>query len=450
MRICVRPFLLICLGAAMLAWPAFYNGYPLVFADTGTYLTQALRWYAGWDRPPVYSMAIRPLHMAWSTWPIIAAQALMTAHVLYLVWRCLVQRGAGLYLAMVAVLCVGTNAPWVASQLIPDIFAPILVLAIGLLMLVPERLLRWEKIWLFALTTLAIAVHTTHLPLALGLVLALTVLQRMRPWRRMLVMLIPAVLAAGTWVGINTVAHGRVAMAPFGNVFLLARVIFDGPGLRYLQSACPEAGYRLCPYVADIRTSSDHFLWEADSPLYAAGGPKLVAEEAGRIVAASLRAEPWEELRVAARNAWTQFWRFQSGDGTEAVRENEYVSRAVSTYFPTREYAAFRASRQNTDRLDVLAYLKPVSTLVAFAGLLSMCVLGFWQRRTAVGMFCVAVLLALLGNAILTGALSGPHDRYQARLVWLGVVAAFTVLGTLRAPVYAGRHNPRPDAVTQM
>ena len=28
-----------------------WNGYPIVFADTGTYLSQAIHQYAGWDRP---------------------------------------------------------------------------------------------------------------------------------------------------------------------------------------------------------------------------------------------------------------------------------------------------------------------------------------------------------------------------------------------------------------
>jgi hypothetical protein len=31
----------------------------------------------------------------------------------------------------------------------------------------------------------------------------------------------------------------------------------------------------------------------------------------------------------------------------------------------------------------------------------------------------VATLLALLINAVVTGGLSTPHDRYQSRLMWL-------------------------------
>jgi hypothetical protein len=44
------------LSAAVLLWPALWNGYPLVFADTGTYLSQAIERYLAWDRPVFYSL----------------------------------------------------------------------------------------------------------------------------------------------------------------------------------------------------------------------------------------------------------------------------------------------------------------------------------------------------------------------------------------------------------
>jgi hypothetical protein len=45
----------IVLAALLMLWPALLNGYPLVFADTGTYLSQAIDHSLGWDRPVFYS-----------------------------------------------------------------------------------------------------------------------------------------------------------------------------------------------------------------------------------------------------------------------------------------------------------------------------------------------------------------------------------------------------------
>ena|SRR5271163_740951 len=79
----------VAVAAVLLLWPAFINGYPLVFSDTGTYLSQAIRHCLGWDRPVFYSLFPMPSHMKLSTWPVVVVQALLTAHTLHLVSRAL-------------------------------------------------------------------------------------------------------------------------------------------------------------------------------------------------------------------------------------------------------------------------------------------------------------------------------------------------------------------------
>ncbi|MFC7688345.1 hypothetical protein ACFQY5_00565 [Paeniroseomonas aquatica] len=55
-----NPVWAIGLAALLLTWPAMWNGYPLVFADTGTYLGQALLVYvAGTGRPSTASSCMR-------------------------------------------------------------------------------------------------------------------------------------------------------------------------------------------------------------------------------------------------------------------------------------------------------------------------------------------------------------------------------------------------------
>ncbi|MGE4047281.1 MAG: hypothetical protein AB7F35_20625, partial [Acetobacteraceae bacterium] len=68
---------IVVLSAALLLWPAFWNTYPIVFADTGTHLSQAIHLYLGWDRPAVYSLFMLPLHLRLTTWPVVVAQALI-------------------------------------------------------------------------------------------------------------------------------------------------------------------------------------------------------------------------------------------------------------------------------------------------------------------------------------------------------------------------------------
>src|SRR6185503_19338892 len=107
----------ILLAAALLLWPAWWNGYPLVFADTGTYLSQAIERYAGWDRPVFYSLFLLPLHLTLTTWPAIAAQALLVAYVLHLARRTQVPEVPMAWLLpMMAAMACTTALPWFAAQ----------------------------------------------------------------------------------------------------------------------------------------------------------------------------------------------------------------------------------------------------------------------------------------------------------------------------------------------
>ncbi|HYZ21812.1 MAG TPA: hypothetical protein VE690_06600, partial [Rhodopila sp.] len=217
-------------AAAMLLWPAVWNGYPIVFTDTGTYLSQAIHRYAGWDRPVFYSVFMLALHWTRTVWPVIAAQALLAAWILWLVWRVLAPtRGPSGFLALIAFLTVGTWLPWLVSELMPDLFTPLLVLALCLLAWTPDALSRTERWTLVFLATFFIATQQSSVPLSVGIVLLVGAAQAWRMRRRLRVavpmwsgLLIPPVLAALLLCSANLLAHHRFALSPFGNVFLLA------------------------------------------------------------------------------------------------------------------------------------------------------------------------------------------------------------------------------------
>jgi len=49
------------------------------------------------------------------------------------------------------------------------------------------------------------------------------------------------------WWRWNAVGFGRLSISPYGNVFLLARVIYDGPGMTVLRRDCPLASLATLP-----------------------------------------------------------------------------------------------------------------------------------------------------------------------------------------------------------
>lgn len=422
------------LGFPWLLWPAFYNGYPLVFADTGTYLSQAIEHYLGWDRPVFYSLFLLPLHLTLTTWPAIAAQALLTAYTLHLLQRVLLPGISALWLVpLLAGASLGTALPWFAAQLMPDVFTPLLVLGLAMLALTPARLTCRERRCLIASAAFMIAAQHSSVPLAFLLLLALRPLRprlaggdapARQDWPRLAA---PPLLAVVALLAVNLAGQRRLAIAPYGNVFLLARVIYDGPGLRALQYACPQAGWRLCAWRDHLPPSSDDFIWRPDSPAIRIGGHKVLSAEADAIIATALRREPGAEAVAFLHNLARQLAAFATGDGLHAWPDS--VDRWMARDFPPAEQAAYAASRQSRNRLAVPGWMQALHAATALAGVAGCVVLlaaGLYRPHPAAG-FAAAVLLALVLNAAITGGLSAPHDRYQSRVMLLPPLVA--VLG---------------------
>lgn len=444
-----RPFhaaAAVLAGAALLAWPAFVNRYPIVFSDTGGFLEQALMPDGGWDKPWIYGPFLTPFHLGLSLWPAALAQCLILSAMLWMTQACLRAPslrppGPARHLVLCAVLAAASAAPWFAALLMPDIFAPITVLA--LFVLAQDGLGRWARIWVGLVATIAIASHLAHLVLAAGCLAALLVLYRRVPLRPATPLLAATLLLLAT----NWVAHGRLAISPYGAVFALARMVGDGPARTYIDAACPAANYRVCAWAGRLPEDSDAFLWDPHGPVWADGyGPIRIAPEAQEIVRATLRALPVPVLQAALRNTARQLTLVQVGDALVPDHLGPAVLERLRTYFPAAEAARFEASLQAAGTLPALAApLVPIhEAALVIGGLLCAALAAFgWRRDTNLARLAALVLVGLLANAASTGALSGPHHRYQARIAWLVLVPPLLYSGRVSSAASRSRWKLR-------
>ena len=117
-----------------------------------------------------------------------------------------------------------------------------------------------------------------------------------------------------------------------------------------------------------------------------------------------------------------------------------HVTPRLEQVFSAFEARAQVAALQAQDRLRPLAawigWLHPLVALLTLPALLWL----WWRAHAAGDARRLGLLLCLLvgvaGNALASGALSGVHARYQARVVWLLPLA---VLVLARSPAV-----PRP------
>ncbi len=469
----------IALGGLLLVWPAFLNGYPIVFSDTGAFLAQTVVPLMIWDKPWVYGPVAFLAHWHVSLWGVALAQGVAISHLLWLLARASpdgdgVARmspggespgrpglGSGAsaspnllpHLLLCALLAAFTTAPWSAALVMPDILTPAAILCAALAGWGWAGLSRGERVWVMGFGALATASHLSNLPV----VFAVAVLGLLlRQWRAALRAAVPLAGAVAVLLATNLAGHGRPALSPYGSTFLLARLVADGPAARTIAARCPDAGWYLCAFAGRLPSNSDVFLWEPDSPVNMdadgtpifLGGMRL-APEASAIIAETLRREPATVAWLAVRNFARQLVLTSVGDTLSSLHVGVAVRPRIEQGFPAGELARFDAALQQRDALAPLAarvaWVHPLAlALAAPAALLA------WHRAHRAGDarrlgLALALLVGVTGNALATGALSMPHHRYQARVAWLVPVVALVLAA---ASPRAGRFRIEPDGKT--
>lgn len=398
--------------ALMLAWPAMVNHYPIVFSDTHAFLVQAGQPRMVWDKPWTYGPFLLALHGGTTLWLPLAAQVLALSHVVWLLAGSFGQATAARHLVLGLVLAAGSAAPWFASLLMPDIFAPVTVIGVYLLAF-PGGLGAWQRRWVVVLTSAAMVFHLTHLVLGASALAVVLVLR----WRAVARAAVPLGVAVAVLVATNVVGFGRFAVSPYGSVFALARLTADGLVAPVLAVSCPGAGWHLCGWQGRLPADSNAFLWDGDGPVWTApGGAIGLAPEASAIVGATLRHAPMAVLRAAVANTLNELGRVALGDTLGPDWLEGSITGSLRAYFPPREIERFRAGLQARGELAAVA--APLNSL--HAGLLILGAAGSLLCVLRPGRaLALMILVGVTANAFAGGALSGPFDRYQARIAWI-------------------------------
>ena len=425
----------VLLAAPLLLWPAVLNDYPLLFGDTGVYIKDGIDHHVSWPRPMFYGLFMLPLHLMRAVWPVVIAQAVIAATVLLVVMRGFLPRvHAFALIPITLVLSVGTSLPWFVSQLMPDLFAGLMVLVLATLLLIPPGMRVGGQIIAVLFAAGCITMHLSLLPISLAVIVTLFVCRWITRGRfgvsDVLRGIAVPMIAAGVLIGTNALLIGQASMSPYGKIFVLNRVLVDGPGVRALERECPRPDWTLCAFKAVIPTITDEddMLWGTDAVLDRAGGYKAVAPQVWPIVLSALRAEPGTMLAQAFRNTVVQFISFRTGDAL--LRPSKFNDGVWSSVFPAAEQARYRAGRQFRGLELVPDWLQAIHVVfgaIAVVAVAAGAVMALRRRAAVCGLYA-AVIAALCANAFVAGALSGVYDRYQSRFIWLAPFALMLML----------------------
>ena len=410
--------------------PAFWNGYPLLQWDTGGYLA---RWYEGYLVPSRSTVFGLYLHYGegFGFWINLALQSLATLWLLQLTLRVLSMMQTSRFVAISLLLILSTALPWLASMLLTDIFAGLSILSLFLLVVGGSRTSAIEKVALFVFTAFAAATHSATLGVLLGLCVAGWM---MRPFLRARLPVaglaqasLTIVVGGVMLVSANHALSGTWAWTPGGTGVAFGRMMQDGIVARFLDDHCPRENFKLCPYRHELPATADEFLW-GKSMFNALGRFEGMNDEMGTIVVQSLADYPAWQAGAALRAMGQQLLHVATGEGTNGWIP--HTRGIIERYIPS-QVAPMRAARQQNWQLDFTAinWLHVPVALASMLGLVALLAHALAKRRLDdLTLLAATVTLALLGNAVICAVISGPHDRYGARMVW---VATFVVLMAL-------------------
>jgi len=423
------------LGALLLSWPALYNGFPLLYPDSMTYLDDGrivgravfLHEFSSYYgmRSPFYSLGILPWHWNINPWPVIALQCLLVAWVVWLVVRSIAPvQTAARYLALMLLLSLLTSASWYSAFLMPDILGPVAYLGIYLLAFARESLSRAERLGLYLVSWWGITAHASHLLLAAGLCALLVVyavfehrlfFARLRLLGQVAVILLAAAVSQ---MALNGYLYGKPSLSGERPPYLLARVIADGPGLWYLEGHCGKAQWAACRHMKELSGDSDGFLWGEGGGYEASSDDeqeRLKREEMPLVLAAA-RTYPREQFERSTANFREQLLAF----GLFGFDSNPWMLGEFNYVLPEAR-VSYLGSRQARGELplNAVSSIQWWTVLASLAATIVAIPL-LWRRHSArLAGLSLVIFSTVVLNALVTGVLSVVDDRYGCRVMWL-------------------------------
>lgn len=330
--------------------------------------------------------------------------------------------------AIVLFLAVFSSIAFFNGTLLADALAAFGLLSAMLLIFFFGPASLFDRIAFLALAALSAIAHLTHILviLAIGGAGVILILLPATRHRISLPGLVLVFAAAGIGLGsvalTNAVVQHTFGKSPQLVPLLTARFIGDGPGARFIEEHCPDAGFAVCDFKGRISTEPNAFLW---SPVPGKGvfmiatqeQRKLLSEQDKAFALAVLQEYPAAQFGKLLANTARQFADIQNHILNYDCERADRCWDAAPPSVGQRMVASISGRRGwPIPLIDTLHYAGVFAALAIF--------IFVWTRRQhrpdlTAQAFLGVLLFALLANAFLGGAISEVQGRYQGRVAWL-------------------------------
>jgi hypothetical protein len=419
--------------------PALYNGFPLVYSDTGAYIASGFQGTVPGDRPISYGLFVRHSSLSSSLWFTVITQALLLSLLLYWlfckIWSEPKTRWKAFALGMF-ILISSSSISYFASMLLADVFAGISFLLLFLLLFdTPKK--NWQIVLLVGVYLLVTSTHLTYAMIHLAVVTGMAFLKLIRmplvlnlSWRKWgfgsgLVLLNFLFLPS-----LHYYHHGGFVSSKNGHLFITARMVESGAMKAVLDDACLTQDYALCAYKDSLPNNGSDFLWLPESVLYKIGGWDMHGDEYKELNRKIFLNAKYLQiyLRQFKRVALFHVGEHKIGEELIPMGLQTPPGWEIESHFK-EELPQFLGAKQAQDFWK--NKLENVNTYIFWVFIFSILVLLIYLVMAKVNAYVQAFIwcsfFMYLGN-FLAVCISSSGSRYNARIDWLIVFMAIVIL----------------------
>lgn len=422
---------LIILGTIVMLRLAYYNSYPFVYPDTGTYIRSGFELLTPIDRPIFYGLFIRLLSFSTTLWNVVIIQSLITAYLIYLLLRTFIQSSLFdfYYLLVLVILSLTTGLSFNISMLTPDIFTSILFISMFVLGSSCEINLS-HKITISIILILSILTHHSHLLISIlsvsiiYLLFSLNNYFRNHNYSKLFALFGLSFLITGMT---NFCLNHKWTISQASHAFILNKLHDNELLVPYLTKHCIASPNYLCAFKDSLPWD---LIWDSKSPITNSGDWNLHKSEDEHLIKAILVSSEFGPLFLlkSIQQSFKQFFKFNTGDAPSGDMIIPPLIE-IRNHVPS-ERKEFIAALQFNKLLD-FNKLNEIQTFIVY---LSFCILFLpfvlkeiqWDIKLKQGI--VFLMVFSFSNAFVCSTFSIVLDRYQSRIVWLFPLFALIIV----------------------
>lgn len=426
---------LLLISLLALISPAIYNGFPLVYSDSGTYIAAAKTDSIPVDRPLVYSLFLNFTSLNLSLWFTIIFQCAVLIYLIYLLFSNVlkIKHSYEWTAGVILILSFTTSVSNYSSQLMPDIFVAWMLLSFFLI-LWGRDLKLIIKVLLWIVFLLSVTSHLSIL-LSASVIIVLTLLINIlfKILNKKINHILIGLLITG-WLTIpiiNLFYGAGFTVSRCKNVTLMARLVETGIVGEFLKENCQKEKYSLCDSKDSLPQYGYQFAWDQTSPLYK--GPCWDTgwgncwlekdEEYGKLIRDIIKTPKFrnELIIISIKDTYKQLLDFKIGM-LVPMRETSPPYGTIKTFYPQNLESYIKANQfRETLYFSNISNIQKIFVIISILILPFILVWYFWKQRRC-DEFCFLMILVVFGliiNACVCSSFSTVVDRYQSRIIWI-------------------------------